>query len=77
MLLLIYVLNFENKILIFVLLYSFSAETNELYDTLEKGGSAARNALRDDEIVEENTGFAIVINGHSLVHCLSPELESR
>ncbi|XP_075154289.1 ATPase phospholipid transporting 8B isoform X3 [Haematobia irritans] len=54
-----------------------SAETNELYDTLEKGGSAARNALREDEIVEENTGFAIVINGHSLVHCLAPELEAR
>ncbi|XP_065363251.1 probable phospholipid-transporting ATPase IM isoform X3 [Calliphora vicina] len=54
-----------------------SAETNELYDTLEKGGSAARNVLRDDEIVEENTGFAIVINGHSLVHCLSPELETK
>ncbi|XP_073834167.1 ATPase phospholipid transporting 8B isoform X2 [Musca autumnalis] len=56
---------------------TFSAETNELYDNLEKGGSAARNALREDEVVEENTGFAIVINGHSLVHCLSPELESR
>lgn len=27
--------------------------------------------------IEENTGFAIVINGHSLVHCLSPELEDR
>ncbi|KAM7346679.1 ATPase phospholipid transporting 8B isoform 4-T4 [Cochliomyia hominivorax] len=54
-----------------------SAETNELYDNLEKGGSAARNALREDEIVEENTGFAIVINGHSLVHCLSPELETK
>ncbi|KAI8128153.1 Phospholipid-transporting ATPase ID [Lucilia cuprina] len=54
-----------------------SAETNELYDSLEKGGSAARNVLRDDEIVEENTGFAIVINGHSLVHCLSPELETK
>ncbi|KAI8128152.1 Phospholipid-transporting ATPase ID [Lucilia cuprina] len=56
---------------------TFSAETNELYDSLEKGGSAARNVLRDDEIVEENTGFAIVINGHSLVHCLSPELETK
>ncbi|KAM7346677.1 ATPase phospholipid transporting 8B isoform 2-T2 [Cochliomyia hominivorax] len=56
---------------------TFSAETNELYDNLEKGGSAARNALREDEIVEENTGFAIVINGHSLVHCLSPELETK
>ncbi|XP_013108073.2 phospholipid-transporting ATPase ID isoform X1 [Stomoxys calcitrans] len=54
-----------------------SAETNELYDNLEKGGSAAKNALREDEIIEENTGFAIVINGHSLVHCLSPELEAR
>lgn len=25
--------------------------------------------------MEDNTGFAIVINGHSLVHCLTPEME--
>lgn len=27
--------------------------------------------------LDENSGFAIIINGHSLSHCLSPELESR
>lgn len=26
---------------------------------------------------DENSGFAIIINGHSLIHCLSPELEAR
>lgn len=26
---------------------------------------------------EDNTGFAIVINGHSLVHCLTPEMEDK
>lgn len=26
---------------------------------------------------DENSGFAIIINGHSLVHCLTPELETR
>ncbi|KAL9879573.1 ATPase phospholipid transporting 8B isoform 10-T11 [Glossina fuscipes fuscipes] len=50
-----------------------SAETSELYDNLEKGGSATR----DHVIIDDHTGFAIVINGHSLVHCLSPELEAR
>ncbi|XP_012160647.1 phospholipid-transporting ATPase ID isoform X2 [Ceratitis capitata] len=55
---------------------TFSAECNELYDNLEKGEEGA-TTLRPDEIIEENTGFAIVVNGHSLVHCLSPELESK
>lgn len=26
---------------------------------------------------DENSGFAIIINGHSLIHCLTPELEAR
>lgn len=26
---------------------------------------------------EENSGFAIVVNGHSLVHCLAPDLEAK
>ncbi|XP_031638673.1 probable phospholipid-transporting ATPase IM isoform X1 [Contarinia nasturtii] len=26
---------------------------------------------------DENSGFAIIINGHSLIHCLTPELETR
>ena len=33
---------------------------------------ATVNALEDDE---NNTGFALVINGHSLVHALHPKLE--
>ncbi|XP_029405748.2 phospholipid-transporting ATPase ID isoform X4 [Bactrocera dorsalis] len=53
-----------------------SAECNELYDNIEKGEDGA-SALHPDEIIEENTGFAIVVNGHSLVYCLSPELESK
>uniref|UniRef100_A0A034V3Z4 Phospholipid-transporting ATPase n=1 Tax=Bactrocera dorsalis TaxID=27457 RepID=A0A034V3Z4_BACDO len=55
---------------------TFSAECNELYDNIEKGEDGA-SALHPDEIIEENTGFAIVVNGHSLVYCLSPELESK
>lgn len=39
---------------------------------------AEKNPQKDDHIdIEENTGFAIVVNGHSLVYCLSPELESK
>ncbi|XP_014102371.2 phospholipid-transporting ATPase ID isoform X2 [Bactrocera oleae] len=53
-----------------------SAECNELYDNIEKGEDGT-SALHPDEIIEENTGFAIVVNGHSLVYCLSPELESK
>ncbi|XP_011191046.2 phospholipid-transporting ATPase ID isoform X2 [Zeugodacus cucurbitae] len=53
-----------------------SAECNELYDNIEKGEEGA-SALHPDEVIEENTGFAIVVNGHSLVYCLSPELESK
>lgn len=36
----------------------------------EDGGTASI-------VVDENTGFALVVNGHSLVHCLSPELENK
>ncbi|XP_036318105.1 phospholipid-transporting ATPase ID isoform X3 [Rhagoletis pomonella] len=53
-----------------------SAECNELYDNIEKGADGA-TTLHPDEVIEENTGFAIVVNGHSLVYCLSPELESK
>lgn len=46
----------------------------------EKGGGTAGGAgagSSDNCDIEENTGFAIVVNGHSLVHCLSSELEHR
>ncbi|XP_067642213.1 phospholipid-transporting ATPase ID isoform X2 [Eurosta solidaginis] len=55
---------------------TFSAECNELYDNIEKGDDGATK-LHTDELIEENTGFAIVVNGHSLVYCLAPELESK
>ncbi|XP_055690523.1 phospholipid-transporting ATPase ID isoform X1 [Lutzomyia longipalpis] len=51
-----------------------SAECDQIFDGGEKGATGPSATATD---VEENTGFAIVINGHSLVHCLSPELEDR
>ncbi|XP_055690587.1 phospholipid-transporting ATPase ID isoform X4 [Lutzomyia longipalpis] len=53
---------------------TFSAECDQIFDGGEKGATGPSATATD---VEENTGFAIVINGHSLVHCLSPELEDR
>ncbi|XP_055698057.1 phospholipid-transporting ATPase ID isoform X11 [Phlebotomus papatasi] len=53
---------------------TFSAECDQIFDGGEKGATGASTTATD---IEENTGFAIVINGHSLVHCLSPELEDR
>lgn len=54
-----------------------SADIDQIYENekdpekpnIENGAAA--------EDVEENTGFAIVVNGHSLVYCLSSELENR
>ncbi|XP_026835579.1 phospholipid-transporting ATPase ID isoform X3 [Drosophila erecta] len=50
-----------------------SAECNDLFGDdkrSEDGGTASI-------VVDESTGFALVVNGHSLVHCLSPELENK
>ncbi|XP_044312849.1 phospholipid-transporting ATPase ID isoform X10 [Drosophila rhopaloa] len=50
-----------------------SAECNDLFGDekrSEDGGCASI-------LIDENTGFALVVNGHSLVHCLSPELETK
>ncbi|XP_044312842.1 phospholipid-transporting ATPase ID isoform X3 [Drosophila rhopaloa] len=52
---------------------TFSAECNDLFGDekrSEDGGCASI-------LIDENTGFALVVNGHSLVHCLSPELETK
>ncbi|XP_077285746.1 ATPase phospholipid transporting 8B [Arctopsyche grandis] len=35
------------------------------------------NTENSDPLSEEGNGFAIVVNGHSLVHCLHPQLEQR
>lgn len=53
---------------------SFSAECDQMFDgekDKEKGN------IDNNCDIEENTGFAIVVNGHSLVYCLSSELENR
>ncbi|XP_039491599.1 phospholipid-transporting ATPase ID isoform X10 [Drosophila santomea] len=50
-----------------------SAECNDLFGD-EKGSDDGGTA---SIVVDENTGFALVVNGHSLVHCLSPELENK
>ncbi|XP_070072783.1 phospholipid-transporting ATPase ID isoform X4 [Drosophila takahashii] len=50
-----------------------SAECNDLFGDekrSEDGGTASI-------VVDESTGFALVVNGHSLVHCLSPEMENK
>lgn len=56
---------------------TFSADVATLYreqEDPEKLGSLEEELSRD---FDENSGFAIIINGHSLIHCLTPELETR
>ncbi|KAH8347307.1 hypothetical protein KR059_008680 [Drosophila kikkawai] len=50
-----------------------SAECNNLFGDEKKSEDGGAASI----VVDENTGFALVINGHSLVHCLSPELETK
>uniref|UniRef100_A0A336MRN3 P-type phospholipid transporter n=1 Tax=Culicoides sonorensis TaxID=179676 RepID=A0A336MRN3_CULSO len=45
-----------------------------MLDNTEKSNVTFQSNVFDSE---ENTGFAIVINGHSLVHCLTPEMEDK
>ncbi|XP_034131765.1 phospholipid-transporting ATPase FetA isoform X8 [Drosophila guanche] len=50
-----------------------SAECTDLFGDEKRsldGGAASI-------VIDETTGFALVVNGHSLVHCLSPELEIK
>ncbi|XP_050086048.1 phospholipid-transporting ATPase ID isoform X3 [Anopheles aquasalis] len=48
-----------------------SVNCSNYTDGFEKGEPAGLNDL------DENSGVALVINGHSLVHCLTSELESK
>uniref|UniRef100_A0A182Q512 Phospholipid-transporting ATPase n=1 Tax=Anopheles farauti TaxID=69004 RepID=A0A182Q512_9DIPT len=49
---------------------TFSVNCSNYSDGFEKG----EPTLTD---IDENTGVALVINGHSLVHCLTSEMESK
>lgn len=40
-------------------------------------GGAPASAESHDHGNDDSNGFAIVINGHSLVHCLHPKLEEK
>ncbi|XP_044570233.1 probable phospholipid-transporting ATPase IM isoform X10 [Drosophila ananassae] len=50
-----------------------SAECNDLFGDEKKSVGGGTASI----MIDENTGFALVVNGHSLVHCLSPELENK
>lgn len=53
---------------------AYSAECNNMFDSDKEPEKVNIDEHSD---IEENTGFAIVVNGHSLVYCLSSELEHR
>lgn len=55
---------------------TFSADVAQLYRG-DKDPERLENLEELNAHFDENSGFAIVINGHSLTHCLAPELESR
>lgn len=55
---------------------TFSADVATLYRE-QKDPEKMENLEELSEDFDENSGFAIIINGHSLSHCLSPELEAR
>ncbi|XP_017076835.2 LOW QUALITY PROTEIN: phospholipid-transporting ATPase ID [Drosophila eugracilis] len=50
-----------------------SAECNDLFGDEKRSDDGGTASI----VVDENTGFALVVNGHSLVHCLSPEMENK
>lgn len=57
---------------------TFSADVAQLYRSTHKDPESVADDI--DEVsreFDENSGFAIVINGHSLIHCLTPELEMK
>lgn len=58
---------------------TFSADVAQLYQTRNNSDpEALANDLEEiSQEFEDSSGFAIVINGHSLVHCLTPELEIK
>lgn len=56
------------------IIYSNSADISKVYEKDEKDPEKLNNG-DDGSDTEDNNGFAIVIHGHSLAHCLEPDLE--
>lgn len=55
---------------------TFSADVAQLY-LGQNDPEKMENFEELSTTIDENSGFAVVINGHSLIHCLTPELEMR
>lgn len=55
---------------------TFSADVAQLYRA-QNDPEKMENFEELSTTVDKHSGFAIVINGHSLIHCLTPELEMR
>ncbi|KAL5275865.1 ATP8B2 family protein [Megaselia abdita] len=58
---------------------TFSRDVSKLYNgvDVEKAVNNSRPTTPVESQLDGSADFAIVINGHSLVYCLSPELETR
>lgn len=55
---------------------NFSSQVDNIFENNQSSG--ANNSQPSPPDGEDTSaGFAIVVNGHSLVHCLSPELEQK
>ncbi|CAH2087058.1 unnamed protein product [Euphydryas editha] len=56
---------------------TFRWEHNSLPHSNEYASGGVAHAPDAHEHADDNNGFAIVVNGHSLVHCLHPKLEEK
>ncbi|XP_045538924.1 phospholipid-transporting ATPase ID isoform X1 [Papilio machaon] len=56
---------------------TFRWEHNSLPHSNEYSAGGASSSEAQDHSNDDTNGFAIVVNGHSLVHCLHPKLEEK
>ena len=58
----------------------FSSEVDTIFEnnqTSRDQTKASDSTPSKDPDIEDGSGFAIVVNGHSLVHCLSIDMEQK
>lgn len=64
----------------FNFLSNSSTEVDKIFENNQPNGDSSRPGVESptkDPDGEEAAGFAIVVNGHSLVHCLAMDLEQK
>lgn len=63
------------------MIFAHSSEVDKIFEnnqsTRETTKSNLTSPTKDPDGGEEATGFAIVVNGHSLVHCLAVDMEQK